>query len=50
MQYICETYVHRFYFSPIQDELSFSIGEWSPMVGNKFSTDDDDNSDVSDLG
>ena len=49
MQYICKTYVHRFNFSPIQEELSFSNGEWSLMVGYKFSTDDDDNSDMSDL-
>ena len=33
MQYICETYVHRFNLSPIQEELSFSNGEWSPIAG-----------------
>ena len=49
MQYICETYVQRFNFSPIQEEISLDDGYWSPMLGYDFYTDDDDNSEVSDL-
>ena len=49
MRYICETYVQIFNFSPIQEEISLDDGYWSPMLGYKFNTDDDDNSEVSDL-
>ncbi len=49
MRYICETYVQRFNYSPIQADISFDDGDWSPMVGYEFNTDDDDNSEVSDL-
>ena len=45
MQYICETYVHRFNLSPNQEELSFSNGEL-PIVGYEFRTNDDENSTV----
>eukprot|EP00804_Cyclotella_cryptica_P029958 CCRYP_013419-RB/>CCRYP_013419-RB protein AED:0.20 eAED:0.10 QI:0/0/0/1/0/0/2/0/363 len=49
MQYICETYIHSYNYSPIQDDLSLSHGDWSSMVGYDFSTDGDDSSVVSEL-
>ena len=49
MHYICETYIHTYNYSPIQDDISLSLGEWSSMVGYDFSTDDDNNSVVSEL-
>lgn len=47
--YICKTNIQRFNFSPIQEEISFNDGDWSPMVDCNFNTDDDNNSEVSDL-
>ena len=49
MWYICETNIQRFNFIPIQEETSFGDGDWSPMVGYEFSTDNDNKSEVSDL-
>jgi hypothetical protein len=49
MQYICETYVQTFNFSPIQEETSLSNGEWLTMYGYKLSTENHNNSVLFDI-
>jgi hypothetical protein len=48
MRYICETYVTRYDFSPLPEEILLGDGDWSPIQGLEFSYDSDaDNSSIS---
>ena len=48
MRYIRETYVTRYDFSPLPEEISLGDGDWSPIQGLEFSYDSDaDNSSIS---
>ena len=51
MRYICETYVTRYNYSPLHEEILLGDGDWSPIQGLEFSygSDEDDSSTISEL-
>jgi len=49
MQYICEPYVTRFNFSPLQEDMSWDDSEGSPLEGLQISFDEDESSNISEI-